>query len=173
MHQLFLCFGSLESLRKRQVGDLWYSPVLASHEATWSTTQQSHVYLLEGIQGDLQATGGFFLIDLYAPVNVLKDKPDRLSAAASAVDDVALFVHDDGGNGRPGGLQLQLWKKTLTDLLPHRLKHVMASCEYISFVFNEADAGFPLSKSVYELNHLCFMYFCSDFFFLGGGGDVL
>lgn len=64
------------------------------------------VYLLEGVEGDLQASSGFLPTDLWGPVDVLKDKLDRLTAAVPTVDDVALLIHDDGRSGRACGLQL-------------------------------------------------------------------
>ena len=66
------------------------------------------VYLLEGVEGDVQASSCFFPAELRGPADVLEDKLDRLAAAVSTVDDVALLVRDDGGSGRACGLQLQL-----------------------------------------------------------------
>lgn len=66
-------------------------------------------YLLEGVEGDVQPSGGFLPTQLGAPVDFLEDELDRVAAAVSAVDDVALLVHDDGGSGGACGLQLQLW----------------------------------------------------------------
>lgn len=64
------------------------------------------VYLLEGVEGDIQASRGFLPTDLWSPVDVLEDELDRLAAAVSTVDDVALLVRDDGGRGWACGLQL-------------------------------------------------------------------
>lgn len=64
------------------------------------------VYLLERVEGNIQASRGFLLTDLWSPVDVLEDELDRLAAAVSTVDDVAPLVRDDGGRGWACGLQL-------------------------------------------------------------------
>lgn len=65
-------------------------------------------YLLEGVECDLQASSSFLLTDLRSPVDVFKDKLDRLAATVPTVNHVALLIHDDGRCGRAGRLQLQL-----------------------------------------------------------------
>lgn len=63
------------------------------------------VYLLERIEGDLEAVSGLLRTNLCGPVDVLKNKLDRFAApASSTVDDVTLLVRDDGGSGRACGL---------------------------------------------------------------------
>lgn len=66
------------------------------------------VYLLERVEGDVQASGDFLMTELRRPVDVLEDELDRL-VAVPAVDDVPLLVRDNGGRGRARRLQLQLW----------------------------------------------------------------
>lgn len=67
--------------------------------------------LLKGVEGDVQAACCLLPADLRRPADLLEDELDRFAAslaAVAAVDDVALFVNDDGGRGRARGLQLQL-----------------------------------------------------------------
>lgn len=65
-------------------------------------------YLLEGVEGDVEASSGFLPTEFWCPVDVLEDELDRLAAAVSTVDDIALLIHDDGGSGWARGLQLHL-----------------------------------------------------------------
>lgn len=91
---------------KEHSGDTFVKLASLSDNNTQVVPPSVERYLLKGVEGDLQAPGSFLPTDLRGPVDVLKDKLDWLGAAVSAVDDIALLVHYDGGSGWARGLQL-------------------------------------------------------------------
>ena len=73
------------------------------------------VYLLERVEGDVQASSGFLMTNLRCPVDVLEDKLNGCTNVLT-VNCVALLVHDNVGCGWARRLQLQLWTYSLPTL---------------------------------------------------------